>query len=185
MMIKLSHNEIWYWHLRIEEFNATDLKPKEFCDKYDVEHKKFGNMRYRIEYKSKTNPELYVKQAAIARKYMASGQSISKFAKEHKIDLRILSELNTHLGYVDIIEKLKQNPPSHRYEPESQDKTEKRMNFIQVPTRLPERVPDPPAPSLENKNDIELIISKGVKVIVAPEVSSEKLIKIIELLKEL
>lgn len=172
-MIQMPHKEIWYWYLRIEEWRASGMKPKEFCDKHDLEYKRFCNMRYRIDYKRDSHPELYARQVPIARKYMSSGEPTSKFAKEHKIDISILCELNTHLGYVDIIEKLKQDHP----------KEEQPMNFIRVPN--PVEIKAPEAEIVEKKNDIELKICSGVKVIVAPEVNSEKLIKIIELLKEL
>ena len=44
---------------------------------------------------------------------------------------------------------------------------------------------EPKQEVLKEKNDVELIISKGVKVVVSPEVGADKLIRIIELLKDL
>jgi hypothetical protein len=38
---------------------------------------------------------------------------------------------------------------------------------------------------VEKQNDIEIIISKGVKVSISPNIDSMKIIKIIELLKDL
>lgn len=61
----------------------------------------------------------------------------------------------------------------------------KKMTFIEARQE--------PAPMIENsyqelitpKNDLELIIGKGVKVSVSSEISSEKLISIIEFLRNL
>ena len=39
---------------------------------------------------------------------MKSGIQASKFAKENGIDVRILSEMVTHLGYQDIIENMRE-----------------------------------------------------------------------------
>lgn len=175
MMIKKDHDEIWYWHLKVEEFIESGMAPKAFCESRELDYKKFSNMRYRIEYKRITHPDMYKKNVPIARRYIASGIPASKFAKDNNIDVRILSELVTHLGYVDIIENMKNGI---KKEPET-------MNFIQVPSiNLP--MPTPPEPEvIEPQNDLEIIIAKGVKVSISPNIDSMKIIKIIELLKDL
>lgn len=177
-MIKKDHDEIWYWHKKIQEFHESGMKQKEYCDHYEVDYKKFCNMLYRIDYKKNTHPDLYADHVPIARKYMKSGIPASKFAKENGIDIRILSEMVTHLGYRDIIEKYKEKEES---EP---------MKFIQVPPvqpRPPAGYREPMAESevLEKQNDLEIIIAKGVKVSISPNIDSMKIIKIIELLKDL
>lgn len=171
-MIKKDHDEIWYWHQKIEEQRKSGMPQKEYCDEYEVDYKKFCNMRYRIEYKRETHPELYAKSVPIAKKYLKSGIPASKFAKENNIEVRILSELVTHLGYLDIIENIK-------------NEKESPMNFIQVPSKesLPQTAPQ--CELVEKQNDIELIITKGVKVSISPNIDSMKIIKIIELLKDL
>ena len=177
-MIRLDNDEIWYWHLKIEEFKSSGMAQKEYCDQYQIDYKKFCNMRYRIEYKRETNPELYSKMIPVTRKYMASGAPASKFAKANDIDIRILSEMVTHLGYMDIIEGIKA------------EKEAKPMQFIEVP-RLTMNNGGSPIPIseeaqvVEKQNDLEIIIAKGVKVSISPNIDSMKIIKIIELLKDL
>lgn len=177
-MIKKDHDEIWYWYKKIEEFHESGIPPKEYCTEYEIDYKKFSNMRYRIEYKSRTHPDLYQSLIPLTRKYMKSGIPASKFAKENKVDVRVLSEMVTHLGYTDIIEKLKS------------EEEVKPMQFIQVPPVQPRppagyREPMADAEVVEKQNDLEIIISKGVKVSISPNIDSMKIIKIIELLKDL
>lgn len=172
-MIKKDPQEIWEWYERLEEFKSSGMQPKEYCDEYKCEYKKFCNMRYRIDYKRETHPDLYNRLLPLGRMYLSSGQTASVFAKNHKIEPRHLSEIVTHIGYIDIIQEF------------IEKKEEKPMKFIQVPTiNLP--MPTPQEPEIvEKQNDLEIIISKGVKVSIAPNIDSMKIIKIIELLKDL
>lgn len=180
MNIKRDKEEIWYWHGIMEQFETSGMAQKEYCDQYEVDYKKFCNMRYRMVYKRDTNPELYKKLLPLGRKYIASGIPASKFAKENDIEVRILSQIGTHIGYLDLIEEIKR------------EKQPEPMKFIQVNPGQKVTVPDPthmfPPPEhevLEKQNDLEIIISKGVKVSIAPNIDSRKIIKIIELLKDL
>lgn len=173
MMIKKDHDEIWYWYQKIEEFKTAGMPQKEYCDEYEIDYKKFCNMRYRIEYNSQSHPDLYPTLVKVARKYMASGAPASKFAKANDVDVRILSEMVTHLGYLDIIEGIKL------------DKEEKPMKFVQIQHQGNLQSPVPDAEIMEKQNDLEIIISKGVKVSISPNIDSMKIIKIIELLKDL
>lgn len=169
MTIKKDHDEIWYWHQKIEEFHSSGMAPKEYCSEYEIDYKKFSNMRYRIEYKKHTHPEVYMNCLPIVRKYMKSGAPASKFAKANSIDIKLMSEMVTHLGYQDIIEKMKA------------EKEEKPMQFVQVQQRLAVQE----AEIVEKQNDLEIIITKGVKVSISPNIDSMKIIKIIEFLKDL
>lgn len=173
-MIKKDHDEIWYWFQKIEEYKSSGMKPKEYCTEYEIDYKKFSNMMYRIEYKKHSHPDEYQKLLPMTRKYMSSGAPASKFAKAHDIDIRILSEMVTHLGYTDIIESMKES------------KEELPMKFIEVPMISMSNGGSPiPHEVVEKQNDIEIIISKGVKVSISPNIDSMKIIKIIELLKDL
>ncbi len=177
-MIKKDHDEIWYWHLKIEEFYESGMQQKPYCDEYKIDYKKFCNMRYRIEYKMQSHPELYRKLVPLTRKYIASGAPASKFAKANDVDIRILSEMVTHLGYRDIIAKM------------TEEKEAKPMQFIEVP-RLPMNNGGSPiaqpeeAEVVEKQNDLEIIIAKGVKVSISPNIDTMKVVKIIEFLKDL
>lgn len=174
MNTKLDKEEIWYWHGVIEQFETSGMKQTEYCDQYDVDYKKFCNMRYRMIYKRDTNPDLYKNLLEVGRKYIESGMPPSKFAKAHDLEVRVLSEIGTHIGYLDLIEEIKR------------DKEPTKMSFIKVPNNPQAIRSDFEEPEfVEKQNDLEIIISKGVKVSIAPNIDSMKIIKIIELLKDL
>lgn len=110
----------------------------------------------------------------LARKFLDSGMTSTEFSKIHKIALKDLSEACTHIRYLEIIDRLKA------------EREQKPMEFIQVPTiNFPMPTAHPQQEVLKKQNDIELMISAGVKVVVAPEVGADKLVRIIELLKDL
>lgn len=96
----------------------------------------------------------------------------SQFCKEHNFDIKVLSPLVTHLNYLDVIQLM-------------QDKQESAPMFIQVPSTQTQAPVVHEPEVLRKQNDIELTISVGVKVVVAPEVGADKLVRIIELLKDL
>ena len=178
-MITLDDDEVWYWHKCIEGYLSQPLPQKAYCEQHNINYKTFCNRYYRIVYKSVKHPEEYKRLVPIARKYLASGgKAASQFAKANDIHVNTLSEMVTHLGYKDAIEKLKA------------EREGMSMKFIQVPSVQPR----PPTgyrgnaiepEVMKKQNDVELIISAGVKVVVAPEVGADKLIRIIELLKDL
>lgn len=172
-MIKKDHDEIWYWHLKVEEFKKLGMGQKEYCDAHELDYKRFCNMYYRIDYKRSRDPELYAKLVATTRKYLSSGAPASKFARANDIHPRILSETVTHLGYIDIIESMKKS------------KEEKPMQFIHVPVVNLPYIPPKEQEVVEKQNDLEIIIAKGVKVSISPNIDSMKIIKIIEFLKDL
>lgn len=148
------------------------MSQKKYCEKYDVDYNKFCNMRYRLVYK-RDQPELYAKLVSIRRKQLESGAPSAELAKAHGIKACHLSEIGTHLGYLDLLEEIKlEKEPSP-------------MKFIHVPSvNLPFPTPQEHE-VLEQKNDLEISISKGIKVTIAPNIDSMKIIKIIELLKDL
>lgn len=172
-MIKNSDEEIWTWYQHIEKWKESGLPQKRFAEQEGISYNKLSNMLFRIVYKSRSDPKLYETLVKHGRAYLASGSKFSsKYARECNIRPANLGEIITHLNYLDIIERKKA-------EMESQ------MNFIQVPTiNLP--MPTPQEPEvIEKQNDIELMITKGVRVLISPNIEPMKIIKIIELLKDL
>lgn len=176
MVRRTDDEDIWNWYQVILKYQSQDLPPKKFCGSEGIDYAQFCSKLFRIVYKQHREPELYQKWLPLTRKFMESDMLLHEFVKIHDIPLRYLSEMATHLRYVDKIEemrKIKEKP---------------NMKFIEVPT-LPISNGGSPVSIepevLKKQNDVELIISKGVKVVVAPEVGADKLIRIIELLKDL
>ena len=190
MALKRSDEEVWHWHQHLQQFKASGMTPAMYCRTHKLNDKTFSNLKFRMEYIKDSNPELYAHWVPITRQYMASAQSAAEFAKEHKIPINKLCEMGTHLAYVDVVERLKL------------EKEDASMQFIQVPNPrairsesaaqnpYPDRLPAESAQSAEPEviqpqNDLEIIISKGVKVSISPNIDTMKIIKIIELLKDL
>lgn len=174
MAIKTDHEEIWKWYEILEDFRKSGLAGKEYCNKNNMQYAKFVNMIYRIHYKKYANPTEYNILLLLGRKYLNSGLQASKFAQANNIKVVKLSEVTTHIRYLDIIEK------------KLQEKAPERMKFIEVTAKPDNLISSPQqAEVIEKQNDIEIIISKGVKVSISSSIDSMKIIKIIELLKDL
>lgn len=172
-MIKNTDEDIWEWYQHIENWKKSGLPQKKFAESVGISYNKMTNMIFRIIYKATSDPKTYAKLVKFGRSYLESGSKFSsQYAKDNGIMPSHLSEIITHLNYLDIIERMKK-------EKESQ------MNFIQVPTmNLPMLTPQEPQ-IMEKQNDLEIIISKGVRVSISSNIETMKVVKIIELLKDL
>lgn len=183
MSLKLADKDIWFWYQHIVTQKASEVTAPTYCTEHGLDYKKFTNMRYRMFSTQQSRPEEYDKMVALARKFMASGLSISAFCTKHKVDKVKLTEINTHVKYHDVIDRLKKE----------NQKPSDTMHFIALDPKASTTMPSqqylnqfaPPAEVVEARNDIELVITKGVKVMISPQVDSMKIIKIIELLKDL
>ncbi len=176
-MVKNSEEEVWAWYQHLEDWRESGLAKSVFVEREGLNYNKMTNMIFRIEYKRKSDPRYYEKLMTIGKAYLASGERLtSKYAKEHNIPPSHLGEILTHINYLKVIERKKAEHSAP-------------MNFIQVPT-VQSSQPRPPmvapeAEVIEKQNDIELMITKGVRVLISPNIEPLKIIKIIELLKDL
>lgn len=172
MAMKISDDEVWHWHELMIRFSQQDLPQSQFCKANGINYKQFCSKFRRIFYIQKTNPNLYNKLKPLCEAMLAAGGTGAELARKHGLRLKDVSEMCTHLRYWESINRLKKE-------------RESTMKFIQVPAVQP-RIPVVHEPEvLKKQNDVELVISAGVKVVVAPEVGADKLIRIIELLKDL
>lgn len=178
-MLRRTDEEIWQWHQLIQAQKTSGLSQLDFCKQREIDYKAFSNVRFRMEYKSVTDPERNAELVQLVREYRTSHESRESFAKRHGLDKNVLCMAITHVVYQDALAKIKA-----KQEPEE-------MQFIQAPTiPLQQRgilATKPPNQSefVEKQNDIEIIISKGVRVTISPNIDPMKIIKIIELLKDL
>jgi len=179
MSKQLNNDEIWFWYEKIENQKTSGLSAAEYCQSLKIDYQKFCNMKYKIEYRKYSNPVLYDKLIKIGRQYLMerakSGIGANTFAKNYNIKIRMLGEVTTHLNYLEKIEEMQSSMK------------EETMSFVQVPQKL--IISNPPVEEeseiIEKQNDLEIIISKGVKVSISANLDVMKVIKIIELLKDL
>lgn len=173
-MLKVSDEDVWYWHTHCEKQMESGLGITAYSRQFGVDYKRFSNMRYRVIYKKYSDPETYKILMNQAVQFMNSGKSVSKYCDEKKANKSQLKEALTHLRYLDEIERI-----SKEKQPET------KMNFVQIAPQPQAIQPHMEPEILEKQNDIEIIITKGVKVSISPNIDSMKIIKIIELLKDL
>lgn len=182
--------EVWFWYEMIEKYKNSYLPKPQFCQENKLEPKMFQNMYYRIVYKEDSNPEEYHRMIKLANKFIESEDKLKDFSKKHMVTDSQLSSTITHLSYKRVIDRIKESKIP---------KSETASGFIEVPQnieskpfapnqlKLIECPPNPPTlpEVVEKKNDIEIIIQKGVKVCISPNIEPMRVIKIIELLQEL
>jgi hypothetical protein len=172
----MSEEEVWKWYLISEDFAESKMKPKEFSDQHNLDYVKLSTMLYRIHYCRITNPKLYAQYMVIHKEYIESGLNITHFCLKSGFSRSKLNTIITHVKHCGIIEGLKIKYGC------------KPMNFIQVATlqsNFPAIQDSQPAEVIEPQNDLEIIIGKGVKVSIAPNIDTMKVVKIIEFLKDL
>ncbi len=168
------------WWTRFEECKQLNISGRQYCTLHNLNYNQWTNYRYRIYFIEYSDPENYQLYTKAAKEYMESDEKLSVFCARYNLVPRNISEAATHLRYLKVIEDHKRNlgVPNEA------------MNFFKVPTIIKPSQPEvnqsePEQEVLEKQNDIEIIINKGVKVSIAPNIDSMKIIKIIELLKDL
>lgn len=169
---KYTREDIWKWHLIMEDYLESGLTQADYCKRNDIIYRDFTNMYYRIVFKSRGNPEEHKRLIPIARECMRAGVAVATYAKKVGEDRIILNSAVMHLRCLDTIKEMKAEKTEEKPE----------MKFIAV---NPERNVSAQAEVIEPQNDIELTISKGIKVSIAPNIDSMKIVRIIELLKDL
>jgi len=168
MTIEIS--ELAMWHDVVEKCMQEKAKPAEFCRQHNLDPQKYQYYKARLFHKRFSNPNFYQELVPICREYLESGATASMIAVKYGVSRSDVLACSNSLKYLDSI---------------AEYKSQNRLNFIKVPqSSSPVHVIEE-SEVLTPKNSVELMISKGIKVIVAPEVGSDKLIRIIELLKDL
>jgi hypothetical protein len=180
MTYKSSTDEIMKWYYIIEDFKKSNLNRHEYCAKNNFNYTEFMGRYRRIIYRRISNPEEYNAMIPIAKEYLKYGVSPSVLAKENNVSVMILKDYATHLRYLEVIERELKNK-GKTIEFHEISTVEMKQNFSNVINNKIEINQE----IIHPKNDIEITIIKGVKVIISPELGDEKLIKIINLLKDL
>lgn len=181
-MIRESDETILFWYNEIQKMNEGNLKPSFYCKVHNLSFAKMLKMINRIEYTSKKKPEEYNELLLKGHEFIKSKKTAKSFSKSSGLSMQVIKDISLHIKYNKIIDEMKNKKLID--EP-------KQMLFTQVPIVKPEILHKEATPQLvepdviEAKNDIELIISKGVRVIASPQLDPMKIIKIIELLKDL
>ncbi len=166
MGIRLNREMVWIYYNHVKEQQASRINPKEYCKANGIKLKNFTAYKYYFNYGNKFELDEYHRQMTIGRDYLNSGMTAKWYSSNHNIDINVLRLISRHLQYNDVVTaKLKE-----------EEEQPKPMKFLQVPAAAPRIIPVQPE-LIEKQNDLEIIISKGVKVIISPNIDSMKIIK--------
>lgn len=208
-MLRISDDELWfyYWHYQ----NCKEQVNNRYCRERGIDYEKFYRFSIRYIYKQYSDPVGYEELVAQHKEYISSGMGLSRFCDNNSLLASRLSNTGTHLVYLEKIERLKLTRDMSIepifFNKSKTSKKHKKTRIVSVLTpdeskemtffNIPNSTHTPSLPSskkgwafdkqevVEAKNDIEIVISKGVKVILSPSIESQTIIKIIELLKDI
>jgi hypothetical protein len=184
-MIEATDDEIKFWYDHYVNQIKTKKSKVTYCFQHNLDVKKFNNWGLRFnpwisKFKDHKSRELELydlyKSTNAPRKY---------FCTKHNIAMHRLTLVGTYHEYLNRLKiilaesKNQVTIPEITFKPyiPSENHNIPSINEIKIMANETEIVP--------KSNDIELTITKGVKVILLPEFPSEKIIKVIEFLKEL
>lgn len=170
------------------------LSATKYSIKYNVDYKKLSNTHYRLFWTKIGKPEernereMYVEYAKIYLELKNS--SISKFVRDESLDRNKFNVAVQHVQYWNIANKhnLQKNDNEIKEEIIKNPNNIEPMRFISIKEDekiVLQSIKEPEQELIKKKNEIELNISKGIKVIVDSDVNTETMIRIIELLKDL
>lgn len=180
-----SKEEILIWSEHLKKQQQLGYGLSKYCKENALPLRKMQNFHQRIVYKKYCNPQQYQQELAWYHDFKKSEMTISQYCKKFNINAKKVSQMQTHMKYLDIINK-------HTGETEHSDNNMP-ITFNKInPRHIASAQGAQPRPLMvsepeliQKQNDIELVITKGIKVLVSPQVDSMKIIKIIELLKDL
>lgn len=181
--LPMSDDEIWYWYTACIAQRESNMPLPQWCKANSVDYKYMSNVRQRMEGKKYTNPAYYKKLMEHVGELNASGMVPRHYCKENKLNKLHLEAARTHWKYLQRIEYIKTERERNNLE----------MHFINIPVKKDIKTLKTSEPKLsfstpqviEASNDIELMITQGIKVIISPSIDATKIIKIIDLLRNL
>lgn len=202
-MIERADQEIKFWYEHYIKFHKMGLTKGSYAHKYGIELKEFSNWFIRFNPWRGNYREHKKREIELILLYKAKGESRAMFCSKYQIPGHRMDVVGTHMEYMRRLNKIYNGnvpvDPSYLDANESTaiKEEQKPMTFItREPEPLPSVMPSAPRPEfipitppvaevIEEQNHVELTITKGVKVILSPEFPAIKIIKIIELLKDL
>ena len=178
MRLNKTEDRVIFYHNHIEKARESGVAVHEYCKLNGLKDSDFHSMRYRIEYKMKTDPEENQRLIDIINQAKSLNLSAQETSKQFNVTIKVVEKVKAHIRYQEIIAEYKKNTiPSSSGD----------LGFVRL--SAPKMMP-PPESKVETEllspqNDIQISISQGIKVSISPNIDSHKIIKIIELLKDL
>lgn len=209
-----SDKDIYESYHHFKKMFEMGIHITEYCKTFGLNYKQMPNKYNRIVHHRRSKPRECERLIELYQLFKSTRGNRKQFAEEHGVSPEKLTAIGTHLNYIETLKLILKEKGEH-YDPNwftiglNNYTTIKLSNKFANPPKEPEpffrevahKEPEPeeqpiqepqqlqihhPEPEvLSPKNDIELQISKGVRVLISPELDSMKIIKIIELLKDL
>ena len=182
--INLDSEEIWKWYTIVTYCINTRQVESKYCQDNGLNYSTYVSRKRIILSHKYTKPNQYEKDVNFYNEFKKTDMSCVDFC--NRDDCKIsgfnanrLSHIINHIKVIEIIEKFKRE--GRLVEQEDP------MNFLPVKPKVNRIVPNQEiSHSFESaQNEIELKIKEGIRVIISSNVESRKIIKIIELLKDL
>ncbi len=105
MNVSNDDDDIWFWHCHIANQSITDGLKIQYCRERGLDPKKFSNMKYLINYCSKTSPLRHSKMMRFVESFNNGDISPVEFAKKHKLNKSDFSTARRHYDLQKVIAK--------------------------------------------------------------------------------
>lgn len=174
--VDLDH--FWKMYNHVQECKEVGKGSTKYCRENGITQGCLLAFKRKLELYDHYDKNRYKELLALGRKY-TSDRTISKqeFLANNNISEAELHEFYRHIAYLNILQA-------------KQKSEETQISFMEI--TAPEKsapfsvkVDYPASEVLPQQNDLEISITQGIKVCIAPNIDSMKIIKIIELLKDL
>lgn len=184
-MSKIKEEMVVFLYQQFKELRKSELTMKDFCKLNGIDFVQMNNFKYAWIHSKCKDPQFLKTMEQIVKEAKETRTAIPNLFEKYNTNKSEVSLYKRHMYYRKVIENYEKQNIEVKENPS--------MNFIKVPEKpIPklkkelEIIKQEPEPELiEKQNDIELIISNGVRVIIPPNFRAISVIKIIELLKDL
>ncbi len=174
-----------------------------FCKKSNLDYKIFSNFANAVLHCQLSNPKQYEKALTLRDNFINSNLKNQDFCLKYGIKRGFLDFINRHFSIWRRIElemiKTGIDPTLYEHNPYNRvNDRERHMNFVKVKNERSQSIssimrsaasppfePMPQGEYIKAKNDLEISISYGIKVTLPHDTDTEKMLKVINFLKEL
>ena len=98
-------DDIWFWHCHIANQSITEGLKIQYCRERGLDPKKFSNMKYLINYCSKTSPLRHSKMMKFVESFNNGDISPVDFVKKHKLNKSDFATARRHYELQKVIAK--------------------------------------------------------------------------------
>lgn len=176
MVTRTKDEEILYWYRIMRQFSQEKTRSYLFCQKHNLDKLVFDRRRRVILYEEIKGSKAYNEELSHYNEQKKSGLAQKDYCAKFNKDRNYLHEISAHMSFMERVNLLL-----------NEDNVDEPMSFIKAPAVIPTQpiAPIPHQELIAKKNSIEISISEGIRVLVDEGVCSTKILKIIDLLRDI